>query len=195
MKPGFRRAVRDAQHLGRPAAGAGRDRSAGPRRPVPPARDEPGRDRGDRDRRPAPAWSSASVKWIGVSSTSTTRRRRLRARSMQACATRLCSQWSNVAGSRSPGRLRHARIRVSWTASWASSGSRRMRRAVASRRAPDARTSSAKACRSPRRARSTSPIWSTVASRLAARPRWPCSIAYGAGVSRNGSQNGSDDRA
>ena len=58
-------------------------------------------------------------------------------------------------GSRSPGRLRQARIKVSWTASCARSGSRRMRRAVASRRAPDARTSSAKACRSPCRARST----------------------------------------
>jgi hypothetical protein len=68
--------------------------------------------------------------------TSTTRRRRLRARSMQACATRLCSQWSNVRGSRRPGRLRQARISVSWTASSARSGSRRMRRAVASRRRP-----------------------------------------------------------
>ena len=170
MEARLRRPARDAEQLGDPGKRQIEIEVQDDDCALPRARAGPARDRAGRDRRPGPVSSSASAKCSGLSSTSTTRRRRLRARSMQAWATRLWSQWSKVAGSRSAGRLRHARIRVSWTASWARSGSRRMRRAVASRRAPDARMSSAKACRSPRRARSTSPCWSTLAPRCRRDP-------------------------
>ena len=48
------------------------------------------------------------------------------------------SQASNRSGSRNPGRSRQARMSASWTASRASSGSRRMRRAAPSSRVTDA---------------------------------------------------------
>ena len=82
---------------------------------------------------------------IGVGSTSIGRRRRLRATSREAFTVRRWSQASNRSGSRSPGRSRQARMSVSWTASRASSWSRRMSRAAASSRASDGSTSWAKA--------------------------------------------------
>ena len=101
--------------------------------------------RGAHARRTRPEWSGTLRESIGDSSTSMGRRRRRRARSRQALTVSRCSQASKRAGSRSPGRSRQARMRLSWTASWARSGSRRISRAAASsrRRAPS--TSSAKA--------------------------------------------------
>ena len=100
---------------------------------------------------------------MGVSSTSIDRRRRRLATSMQALTVSLRSQASNRSGSRNPGRSRQARTMASWTASRASSPSRRIRRAAPSSRATAAPASAAKASWSPRFARMTRSRWSTVA--------------------------------
>jgi len=89
---------------------------------------------------------------------------------MQERTTRLRSQPSKRSGSRSVGRFRQARMKPSWTASRASSWSRRISLAAASSRATNARASTAKASRSPRCARSTSSRWSTATLFVTARP-------------------------
>ena len=144
-------------------AAASRGSSAGRRRRATPASAGAARCRQARARQRRPSKSPTDGIARGVSSTSMERRRRRLATSRQAFTVKRWSQASNRSGSRNPGRSFQARTIASWTASRASSPSRRMSRAAESSRATATPASSAKASLSPRCARMTRSRWSTVA--------------------------------
>ena len=179
MEAGLDGPDRDRPSRRRSPPGASRGRSAGRRSPAIRGRGGAARRRAVPARRSWPTSSAMEGIRIGVSSTSIDRRRRRLATSMQAFTVRRRSQASNLSGSRNPGRSRQARTMASWTASRASSPSRRIRRAAPSSRATAAPASTAKASLSPCFARMTRSRWSTVAPR-STRPFWSRSDANGA---------------
>ena len=102
---------------------------------------------------------------IGRSSTSIGRRPRRRRTSMQERDDETSEPALEAIRIAERGQVPPGRMKPSWTASRASSWSRRISLAAASSRATNAPASTAKASRSPRCARSTSSRWSTATLR------------------------------